>query len=51
VLYSSVIHMETSREVFNNLCWFNTRRLRLVLNEEWNDLDEKAWLEKYQALP
>jgi hypothetical protein len=27
------------------------RPLGLVLSEEWNDLDEKAWVKKYQALP
>jgi len=27
------------------------RPLELVLTEEWSDLDEKAWVKKYQALP
>jgi hypothetical protein len=27
------------------------RPLGLVLNEEWNDLDENIWVKKYQALP
>jgi hypothetical protein len=27
------------------------RPLELVLTEEWNDLDEKAWVEKYRELP
>jgi len=43
-----VSHLETSREVFNNFLWFNMRPLGLVLNEEWNDLDENAWVKKYQ---
>jgi len=27
------------------------RPLELVLTKEWSDLDEKAWVRKYQALP
>ena len=23
----------------------------MVLDEEWNDMDQKAWVKKYQALP
>ena len=46
-----VSHLETSKEVFNNFWWFNMRPLELVLTKEWSDLDEKAWVRKYQALP
>jgi len=46
-----VSHLETSKEVFNNFWWFNMRPLELVLTKEWSDLDEKAWVKKYQALP
>jgi hypothetical protein len=46
-----VSHLEISREVFNNFWRFNIRPLELVLNEEWNELDEKIWVKKYQALP
>ena len=38
-----VNHLETSREVFNNFLWFN---IGLILSEEWNNLDEKAWVKK-----
>ena len=46
-----VSHLETSEKVFNNFWWFNMRPLELVLTKEWNDLDEKAWVKKYQELP
>ena len=46
-----VSHLETPKEVFNNFWWFNMRPLSLVLNEEWKGLDERAWVEKYQAIP
>jgi hypothetical protein len=46
-----VSHLEASKEVFNNFWWFNMRPLELMLAEEWNDLDEKAWVEKYRELP
>jgi len=46
-----VSHLEASKEVFNNFWWFNMRPLELVLTEEWNGLDEKAWVEKYRELP
>jgi len=46
-----VSHLEASKEVFNNFWWFNMRPLELVLTKEWNDLDEKAWVEKYRELP
>lgn len=45
-----VSHLETSREVFNNFWWFNMRSLGLVLNEEWNDVDEKVQVKKQQTL-
>lgn len=36
--------------VFNNLQCLNMRPLKLILSEDWKSLDEKAWVEKYQAL-
>jgi hypothetical protein len=42
--------LETPREVFNNFLWFNIKPLKLILSEDWKNLDGKAWVEKYQAL-
>ena len=55
VLHPFIVHVNfqslgNPREVFNNFLWFNMRPLSLVLSEEWKDLDEKAWVEKYRAL-
>jgi hypothetical protein len=46
-----VSHLEILREVFNNFWGFNIRIFGLILSEKWNDLDEKAWVKKYQVVP
>jgi hypothetical protein len=39
------------RDIFNNFWWFDLQPLKIVIDETWNNLDEKAWMEKYAALP
>lgn len=31
--------------------WFDLQLLKIVTNETWKNLNEKAWVEKYAALP
>jgi hypothetical protein len=37
--------------VFRPFWWFDLQPLKIVMNETWKNLDEKAWVEKYLALP
>jgi hypothetical protein len=37
-----VSHIKTKKSIFNNFWWFNQRPLRIVEEEEWGDLDNKA---------
>jgi hypothetical protein len=37
-----VIHLETSKEIFNNFWWFNIRPLELVLTE-----DGMIWMKRH----
>jgi hypothetical protein len=37
-----VSHIKTKKPIFNNFLWFNQRPLRIVEEEEWGDLDNKA---------
>jgi hypothetical protein len=45
-----VSHIETPMDIFNNFWWFDLRPLKIIIDETWQNLDEKAWIEKYVAL-
>ena len=46
-----VSHIETKKPVFNNFWWFTQRPLKLVEEEEWEDLDNQGWIDKLEGLP
>jgi hypothetical protein len=52
MLYLWIIsHIETPRDIFNNFWWFDLRPLKVTMDETWKNWDEKAWIDKYAALP
>jgi hypothetical protein len=43
-----VNHIETKKPVFNNFWCFTQRPLKLVEEEEWGDLDNQGWVDKFK---
>jgi len=42
-----ISHIEMLRNIFNNFWWFGLQPLKIIIDETWKNLDEKAWVRKY----
>jgi len=52
ILYLWIVsHIKTPRDIFNICLLFNLRPLEIIIDESWKDLDERAQVEIYVALP
>jgi hypothetical protein len=52
ILYLWIVsHINTPRDIFNICLLFDLRPLKIIIDKSWKDLDERAQVEKYVALP